>query len=40
LPLGSNVAVWPILGTIMLPVAANVPVSGSKSSALAKGEPA
>ena len=34
-PSGSNVAVWPLLATVMLPVAVNVPAAGSYSSALA-----
>ena len=35
-PLGSNVAVWTNLAVVMLPVAVNVPVAGSYSSALAR----
>ena len=35
-PLGNNVAVWPSLATVMLPVAVNVPAAGSYSSALAR----
>ena len=34
-PFGNAVAVWPILATVMLPVAVNVPDVGSYNSALA-----
>ena len=40
LPLGSNVAVWTNLATVMLPVAVDVAVSGSYTSALARAAPA
>jgi hypothetical protein len=38
-PLPNNVAVWPALAVVMLPVAVNVPATGSYSSAVPAAPP-